>query len=237
MLLFSWARPTLFLPGPAHARPRATRAPSSAARWAPPGTIAVAHPSASPSPSVRPAEHARRTSHAPADFGPLSAGHRSPVGRDPPCSCRFLHVSTTSPDPPPRFLPPSAPLKRAPRRPSAEFFSPARRFVSPVHARAPHARRHRPGVHLAGFAPPETLLRAELHPSVTVVRPPPVSAPSSCSFPRLTAASSPPGLPRAAGPSHPRRRPSERPRRAGHFPSPHRRPTSSVSPISALLAP
>jgi hypothetical protein len=60
--------------------------------------------------------------------------------------------------------------------------------------------------------PPKPLLRTGLRPSVTIVRPLPMSAPPSCSVPQSTAASSPPDLARATGPLHTHRRPPELPR-------------------------
>jgi hypothetical protein len=78
------------------------------------------------------------------------------------------------------------------------------------------------------------------------VRASPPSAPScerppSCSIPQLTAASSPSGLPRAAGPLHARRRPPELPtavkcRRPTQFVPPHCRHTVLVCPCPLLLA-
>jgi hypothetical protein len=117
---------------------------------------------------------------------PRSAGTRSRRCRIPPFPLSHAALKTEPPAAGRIFLP------RAP-------------FVLPVHARVPHTLPHHPGVHLAGFPLSEPLLCAGLHSSITAVRHPPVSAPLKCSFLQLTAASSPLGLPRAAGPSHPHR--------------------------------
>jgi hypothetical protein len=145
---------------------------------------------------------------------PLTRGNAPPhAASRPPLS------PSLSPTPPPCGAhpsgPPSPPLPLKPsRRPPAKKFLPHAPFISSIHSRASHAHPHCLGVNLTGFPPPEPLLRAGLCPSITTVRRPPlVSAPLSCSFPQLTAASSPSGLPRTSGPSHPRRRPLERPRR------------------------
>jgi hypothetical protein len=68
-----------------------------------------------PSPSIRSAVRARRTSRAPAGFGPLPVECHSPVGGDPLLVPRFLNESATLPDPV-RFLLPSASFKKGTRR-------------------------------------------------------------------------------------------------------------------------
>jgi hypothetical protein len=115
MLLFIWARPPLFLLGPAHTRPRSTRTPLSlslcpAARQAllvsvtaAPALLPRPTRQPHPSPSIRPAARARHTSRAPAGFGLLPIGCRSPVGRDPPVRAplppRVDHVARPPPPP------------------------------------------------------------------------------------------------------------------------------------------
>jgi hypothetical protein len=128
------------------------------------------------------------------------------------------HSPSLSPALPPRgahpFGPPSPPLPLKPsHRPSADLFLPprvvylARPRPSATHASSPPS--HLPRRLFAAGAPPP-----DRTPSEHLRRlPPPLSAPPNCSFPQLAVASSPLGLPRATGPSHPRRRPLERPRR------------------------
>jgi hypothetical protein len=80
-------RPRVRTPRPLPGRTRLSAAP-------PPDT--VPRPTCQPLllSSVRLAARARRTSSAPAGFGPLPAGRRSPVGRDPPLLvARVLHAS------------------------------------------------------------------------------------------------------------------------------------------------
>jgi hypothetical protein len=103
-------------PVPVPDGPRSSEAP-------PPDTIAVAHPSASPLPFVRPTARAWRTLRAPTDFGPLPAGHRPPVGKDPPACAplppRIGHVAR--PPPPPASPAPSQKGVGRCRRASAPF--------------------------------------------------------------------------------------------------------------------
>jgi hypothetical protein len=166
--------PFFFSGRPTHARvPLAPLSPPPAARWAPPVSITAAWHycrgppvSLTPVPSIQPAACARRTSRAPAGFGPLPAGRCSPIGRDPPCSCRFLHASAASPDPPP-----PAPFKKGTPPPADRILLPRAPFVSPVHTRVPHMLPHRPGLRLASFPLPEPLLRAGLRSSDAAVPP------------------------------------------------------------------
>jgi hypothetical protein len=92
-----------------------------------------------PSPSIRPAAHARRTSRAPIGFRPLPAGRRLPVGRDPPAHAPLPpRVSHIARPPPLRFLLPPAPLKRAPCRCRPKFSPPTPRFPPLCTDVAPH---------------------------------------------------------------------------------------------------
>jgi hypothetical protein len=94
-----------------------------------------------PSPSVRPAAHARCTSPAPAGLGPLQAGRRPQVGRDPPppCSCPASSMRRPgSPTPPPPCL--THPLPKRSRTTPLRlglFFPP------PSPLRTPHGKPHR----------------------------------------------------------------------------------------------
>jgi hypothetical protein len=85
---------------------------------------------------------------------------------------------------------PRHPLKRSHRSP-ADFLLPRVPFVSPSMPERRTRFPHCPGICLAGFPPPEPLLRAGLHPSVTTIRPPSGERPPSYTFPQSTAASSP----------------------------------------------
>jgi hypothetical protein len=109
-----------------------------------------------------------------------------------------LHAESTLQAPTPPL-----PVKMEP--PSAKNFSqPTRRhLVRPCLsiAHSSPSSRHPPHRFSAAGAPTPRRTPSERHRR----SPPPVSAPPSYFFPELTAASSPLGLPRAAGPSHPRR--------------------------------
>jgi hypothetical protein len=137
MLLFIWARLPLFLLGPAHTRPRSTRTPlflCPAARrallvsvTAAPALLPRPTRQPHPSPSIRPAARARHTSRAPAGFGLLPIGCRSPVGRDPPVRAplppRVDHVARPPPLPPASPAPSQKGAGRR-RRASAPFSPP-----------------------------------------------------------------------------------------------------------------
>jgi hypothetical protein len=135
------------------------------------------------------------------------SGRCPPVGDRPHaawCPCCWT--------PPLSAIPRHPPLKREPP-PTGRFPPPLAPFVSSVHTRAPHSLSPLPRHPPRRLPPPKPLLRIGLRLSVTTARPLPVSTPPSCSVPQSTAASSPPGLPRATGPLHTHRRPPELPRR------------------------
>jgi hypothetical protein len=221
MLLFIWARPTLFSSRAGHMSPRATRASLSRC---PTGPACQRHrrptlllrPTRQPHPSrsVRPAARARHTSRAPARRFRATTGRAPLTGRQgPPLLVPLPPRVGRVARPPLRFFPSPAPLKRAPRRPSAEFFSPARRLSHPSMpecrtcfptdpASASSAFLHRRPLPRVGFcrAPPLSF-------------PSPVSAPPSFAIPELELNLSFPFHTGAAGPLHARRRPPEQPRR------------------------
>jgi hypothetical protein len=125
--------------------PLAPLSPSPAARWAPLVSITVARyccrgpPVSLTPPPLFGRQRAWRTSRVPAGFRPLSAGHHSPVGRDPParapCPPRVGHVAR--PPSPPCLTRPSQKGVGRRRRASAPFFPP------PSSLRAPRSKLHR----------------------------------------------------------------------------------------------
>jgi hypothetical protein len=144
MLLFIWARQPLFLFGPAPLS--LSHCPMGPARHRHHRPTLLSRPTRQPhpSPSVRPAARARRTSRVSAGFRPLPPGRRSPVGGDPPARAplppRVGHVARPPP-PPPASPAPSQKEAGQRRRASAPFFPP------PSSLRAPRGKpRHRPSV-------------------------------------------------------------------------------------------
>jgi hypothetical protein len=165
---------------------------------------------------ARPAQVAAYPLSTPTDrpVPPVSAPPHSPspAARRAPARARFLHAASTPLGPPPHRFP----LKQS-RRPLAEDF-----FLTPCAVRLIRPRpstehsspspRHPHQFPATGAPPPrQTPFAHHRRPPP----PPPLSAPPSCFFPQFTTTTSPPGLSRAAVPSHPRRRPPERPHRSG----------------------
>jgi hypothetical protein len=115
----------------------------------------------------------------------------------PPLS---LLRSTSTRCPPSGPPSPPIPIKMEPPPTGRRFFSPRAPFVSPVHARAPRLHSHHPGIHLAGFLPPEPLLRVGLCQSAAAVFPLSGERPLSFLTPKLELTSASPSRTGAAGP-------------------------------------
>jgi hypothetical protein len=164
--VFIWARPTFFLPGPAHGRPvQAAASPPSTPADRP--VLPVSAPLLTPSPAARRAPLVSGTAAPHCCHGPpvslsppfLFGWQRAHGARraHPPvlCRCRpgaarrsagtpllvprFLHASVTSPDPPSDSSSRRPPLKRAPHHDYLLSALTSRR------SHLPHLRREPPG--------------------------------------------------------------------------------------------
>jgi hypothetical protein len=195
--------------------------------------MVVAHRSA-PSPPVRPAA---RRGHAtagplPVVAAPPALSHAACAPLSLPCSYSLCGVHPRTPSP----LPHPAPTQKgaaAPRlsfRPHSE--APHGQDPSPLLFRPPPPSEHRPSPQIQ----PHHRRRPLSEVRAAAVRSPPHSPPPRWARPHIFHP-----LAEPQGSTELRRSPPDLPpplerRRVGLFPPPHRRPTSSVSPASALLA-
>jgi hypothetical protein len=150
MLLFIWARPTLFSSRAGHMSPRATHASLSRYLTGPacqrhrrPTLLLRPTRQPHPSRSVRPAAHARHTSRAPARRFRATTGRAPLTGRQgPPLLVPLPPRVGRVARPPPPILPSAGPFKKGTPPPVGRILFPRAPFVSPIHARVPHMLPH-----------------------------------------------------------------------------------------------